>query len=293
MSLFDDAPEGAPAAPGAATAIPPVGDPAPAKDLTGKPDWMPDSFWQAPEEGGTADYAAMAEKLAGSVKSGQQKITELSEKVAKHAVPEHVAPYTEGLDVDALLKANPRSGWTPERVEQAVAQARGAGVGPGAFQAFMQSHLKALHESTPEAQSVEQRHDAAVAELNAAGRPGSEMAKRVRAWGAGLKREGNLSEAQERALGELIGSAGGLELAHSVMGAEHRPVPGSTGTATRATQAIVEKIDAMYADERFGVDMAFTAEVERLAQQNDAALATKYKPDSMADADGVQWPAAQ
>lgn len=290
MSLFDESPDtdaSTSAAPPTDATQPPVDPP---RDLTGKPEWMPDNFWQAPEEGGAANWQAMAEKMAGSYKSGQQKITELSEKVAKHAVPEHTAPYTEGLDVDALLKANERSGWTADRVAQAVAQARGAGVGPGAFQAYLQSHLKALHEATPAAQTVEQRHDAAVAELNAAGRPGSEMARRVRAWGAGLKREGNLSDAQEAALAQLIGSAGGLELAHSVMGAEHRPVPGSTGTATRATQAIVEKIDAMYDDERFGVDMAFTAQVERLAQQNDAALATKYRVDSAGD-EGPTWPA--
>ena len=241
---------------------------------------MPDSFWTPPAEGATADWQAMAEKVSKSYGEAQKKITTQGEALAKHTVPDSVTPYMEGLDPETLLKTHERAGFTPEMLDQAAAQARSAGIGPGAFQGFMQSWLKSRHEATAAPQSSEQRHEAAVAELNAQGRPGSEMAKRVRTWGAGLVRENKISEKQAAALEGLLHTADGIEVLHSVMGQTPAPLPDGN-TATRAGSAIVEEIEKLMDDDRYGTDPVYTEQVIAKAQRHESLLGQKYQVDGL------------
>ena len=244
-------------------------------DLTGKPAWMPDSFWMPPGEGGTADYAKMAEKMAGALKESRQKITQQGESLAKYTVPEGTQPYLEGIDKGALVAANGRSGLDEAQIDQFMAQARSAGVGPAPAQALLQSWMQSRHEATPVAKEAAQLHEEAVAELNGQGRPGSEMANRVRKWVGGMVSEQKLSEGQAEALGALMGSAAGLEAAHALIGTVPAGPPSSKG-ATHGSQAILEALDKKIEDERFGTDPSFTEAVKREMEQHESLLAARY-----------------
>lgn len=239
-----------------------------AEQLKGKPDWLGDNFWSPVEEGKTADWEAIARKLSGSVSEGTKKITAQGEQLAKYTVPDSVAPYFEGVDKDALVKANERAGYDAAGIDGMFDRLRSAGVGPGPARAFVQAELKSRHEATPEAKSGEALREAAIAELNAAGRPGSEMAKRVQTWGAGLLRENQLSEAQAQAIETLTHSKDGLEALHALMGQAPAGPVGNTGGATRVNHTALEAIRKKMRDERFGVDQHYTEEVAREMEAN-------------------------
>ena len=258
-------------------------DGAPKADLTGKPDWMPDNFWMAPEGDAAADFAKMAEKMAGALKEGRQKITTQGEQLAKYVVPDGTAPYFEGLDKDAFVKAHERSGLDAAQIDQFMAQARSAGIGPAPARALLQSWGKSRHEATEAPKTPEMLAEAAIAELNAAGRPGSEMAKRVRTWVGGLVGEQKLSEKQAEALGVLMGTSHGLEAAHSLIGT----VPAGPADSTRVThsnKSIVDAINKKLDDPRFGVDPAYTADVMREQKANESAIAAVYGMDDISAA---------
>ena len=258
------------AAPGAA-GEPSGGTP----DLTGKPDWMPDNFWVAPEGDAAADYAKMAEKMAASLKEGRQKITSQGEQLAKYVVPDGTAPYFEGLDVATLAKAHERSGVDEAQVQQFMAQARSAGVGPGPAQALLQSWMRSRHEATPVPKGAAQLAEDAVAELNGQGRPGSEMARRVRAWVGNMVGTERLSEAQAESLGALMGSAAGIEAAHALIG--NVPAsPASKGGATMNGNALLDALDKKIEDPRFGTDPTYTEQVKKEMEQHEALIATRY-----------------
>ena len=254
-------------------------DAPPAQDLTGKPEWLPDSFWQAPEkEGEAADWQAMAQKMAGSLKEGRQKITEQGEKLAKLVVPEGTAPYLEGFDKDAFVKATERSGYDATAIDGAISRMRSAGIGPGPARAFLEAELKARHEATPAPKTPDVLADAAIAELNAAGRPGSEMAKRIRTWVGGMVGEEKLSQGQAEALGALMGSAAGLEAAYALIGTVPAGPAEGKGT-TNSTKSIVESLDKKIEDPRFGVDPAYTMRVKKEMEANQAAVGAVYGMD--------------
>lgn len=244
-------------------------------DLTGKPEWMPDAFWMAPGEGGTADYAAMAEKMAGSLKEGRAKISQQGEALARHTVPDSVTPYLEGLDKGTLVSTHARSGLDDAQIDQFMAQARSAGIGPGPAQGLLQSWMKSRHEATPEAKTGEALRDAAVAELNAQGRPGSEMARRIRTWGAGLVRENKLSADQAGALEAMTHSAHGLEALHALMGAAPAAPVGGTQMSNAGSQ-ILDDIQKEMDDPRFGVDSEYTERVAARMQQHESLFEKRY-----------------
>ena len=243
-------------------------------DASGRPAWMPESFWVAPAEGGTADYAAMAEKMAGALKESRTKIGEQGEALARHTVPEAVAPYFEGLDKAALASANARSGLDEAQIDQFMAQARSAGIGPGPAQAMLASWMKSRHEATPEAKGGDVLRDEAIAELNAQGRPGSEMARRVRTWGAGLAREQKLSERQLEAIETLTHTAAGLEALHAIMG--ERPAPVGAGVNDTAGKTILDELERAMEDERFGTDPAYTSALEARLKQHESLFERRY-----------------
>ena len=261
---------------GADTAPSPVnGAEEPSGDLTGKPEWMPDAFWVAPAEGAAADYASMAEKMASSLKEGRAKISQQGEALAKHTVPDSVTPYFEGLDKDTLVASHTRSGLDDAQVDQFMAQARSAGIGPGPAQVLLQSWMKSRHEATPEAKSGALLRDSAIAELNGQGRPGSEMAKRIQTWGAGLVRENKLSASQAEALEAMTHTAHGIEALHAVVGqAPAAPVGGTP--MTNANQQVMEELQKQMDDPRFGVDMDYTDKVAAKMQQHETLFERKY-----------------
>ena len=274
MSWLSDAPEGAgapegtgmrggsPSAPNAPQegAQEPSG---PSVDLTGKPEWMDARFWMPPEEdGGAADFASMAEKMHRSWAEATKKVSEQGSALAGYKVPDSMAPYHEGLDVQAMLDAAPRAGLTPEAAQRFLTLARSSNVGPQPAQAMLQAFVKGQHEATPEAKDAGTLRQEAEAALNAAGRPGTEMAKRVRTWAQGLQREGKLPDKQAEAMGRLMETPDGVELAHMLMGSmPSGPVGGesSTNVARSRIDAVLEKMG----DDRFGDDPFFTAQVER------------------------------
>ena len=248
-------------------------------DLTGKPDWMPDAFWGGPpEEGKAADWQGMAQKMAGALKEGRQKITEQGELLAKHTVPDSVAPYFEGVDKAALLEAHARSGLDEAQVDQFMAQARSAGIGPGPARAMLQSWVKSRHEATPETPTEDAQREKAVAELNAAGRPGSEIARRVRTWGAGLLSEGKLSEKQAQALARTATTSDGLEALHAIMGSAAVAPVGQGRSQSAVNQTAMEDLEKRMSDPRFGDDgdPAFTQAVLRDLKAHQSVFTAKY-----------------
>ena len=263
------------AAPGGDT-----GPSGPTPDLTGKPAWMPDSFWQAPAEGAEADYAKMAEKMAASLKEGRQKITSQGEQLARYVVPDGTAPYFEGLDKATLLATHQRSGVDEAQIDQFMAQARSAGIGPGPAQAMLQSWMRSRHEATPVPKEAAQLAEDAVAELNGQGRPGSEMARRVRAWVGSMVETSKLSEAQAESLGALMGSAAGIEAAHALIGAVPAS-PASRGGTTMNGSAILDELDKKIEDPRFGTDPTYTEQVKREMEQHESLIATRYSAGSI------------
>ena len=240
------------------------------EDLKGKPEWLPNHFWAKVDEGKTADWEAISRKLAGSVAEGSKKITAQGQELAKYTVPDSVTPYFEGVDKDALVKATERSGYDSAAVDGMFDRLRSAGVGPGPARAFVHAELKARHEATPEAKTGEVLREAAIAELNAAGRPGSEMARRVQTWGAGMLREGQLSEEQAGAIEALTHSKAGLEALHAIMGQAPAGPVGNTGGPTRVNHTALEAIRKKMADPRFGdpSHQAYTEEVAREMEEN-------------------------
>ena len=246
-------------------------------DLTGKPDWMPNNFWIPPAEDGTADYQAMAERVVKSYKNAQSKISEQGDKLAKHVVPDSISPYLEGIDKSTLINANERSGMDDAQIDQFMAQARSAGVGPGPAQTLMQSWMKSRHEATPEPKDDSVLRENAIAELNAAGRPGSEMAKRVQSWGKGLLREEKISAKQAEALAQLATTPHGIEVLHSLMGQGPAPTVDSGKGPTRAAASVIEDIERQMEDPKFGVDPVYTGQVEARMRAHESILATKYR----------------
>ena len=259
--------EGTSAPPGGGTTLT-------AEQLKGKPDWLPGNFWSPVEEGKSADWEAISKKLSGSVAEGTKKISEQGEKLAKYTVPDSVAPYFEGVDKEALVKATERAGYDSAALDGMFDRLRSAGVGPGPARAFVQAELKSRHEAAPEPKTGEMLRQAAVAELNAAGRPGSEMAKRVQTWGAGMLREGHLSEGQATALEALTHTKDGLEALHAIMGQTPAGPVGKTGGEQRATVAALDALKAKMRDPKFGVDQLYTDEVEREMRANPSLFAS-------------------
>ena len=240
------------------------------EDLKGKPEWLPDNFWSKVEEGKAADWQAISRKLAGSVAEGTKKITAQGEQLARYTVPDSIAPYLEGVDKDALVKATERSGYDSAALDGMFTRLRSAGVGPGPARAFVQAELKSRHEATPEPRTGAVLREAAIAELNAAGRPGSEMARRVQTWGAGMLREGHLSEGQASAIETLTHSKDGLEALHALMGQAPASPVGNTGGPTRVNHTALEAIRKKMADPRFGdpSHQEYTEEVAREMEAN-------------------------
>ena len=234
----------------------------PSVDLTGKPDWLEARFWVPPAEDGQTDWAGIAQKIQSSWAEGSKKISEQGTALAGYKVPDSMAPYHEGLDVKTLLEATPRSGLSPEAAERFLTLARSSGVGPQPAQAMLQAFVKGQHEATPEAKSAQLLREEAVAALNANGRPGSEMARRVTTWAQGLQREGKLPDKQVEAMGKLMETPDGVELAHMLMGNLPAAPAGGEG-ATNVTRTRVEAVLEKMSDERFGDDPQFTAQVER------------------------------
>ena len=250
----------------------------PAADLTGKPAWMPDSFWVAPEEGGTADFAKMAEKMAGALKESRQKITTQGEQLARFTVPDGTAPYFEGLDKATLVKANERSGYDEAALDGMMARLHSAGVGPGAAQAFVQNELKARHEATPVAKSLAELMESAVAEGNAQGRPASEMLRRIQAHVKDKVDRGQWTEKQAEAWARSLTDFDGIEAAHSLLvSAPAGPAEGKgiTSSAKTIVEAINKKID----DPRYGVDPTFTNQVKAEQVEHAALIAQFYAAD--------------
>ena len=273
MSFFDaDAPESAQDGTQGAQQPTPGGDstppvntaPEPSQaDLKGKPDWLPSNFWVKPaEEGGAADWQTMAKALAASVAEGSKKVTEQGQALARYTVPDSVAPYFEGIDKATLVSAHARSGIDEAQLDQMVAQMRSAGVGPGPAQAFMQSWVKSRHEATPEPKSTDALRDAAIAELNASGRPGSEMAQRIRQWGSGLVRESKWTAEQASAVEAVMHTPQGIEALHAILGQTAAPV-GKTGAgSTTVNRSVLEGLRKRMQDPKFGTDAGFTAQLE-------------------------------
>lgn len=249
-------------------------------DLTGKPEWMPDSFWVAPGEGGTADYAKMAEKMAGALKEGRQKIQQQGESLAKYVVPEGTAPYFEGLDKATLLATHQRSGLDEAQMDQFMAQARSAGVGPAPAQALLQSWMRSRHEATPVPKEAAQLHEEAVAALNGQGRPGSEMARRVRSWVGTMVDSSKLSAEQAESLGTAMQSSHGIEALHALIG----NVPASPAAGKGVTMngnAILDALDKKVEDPRFGTDPMYTEQVKREMEQHESLIRTRYDPGAI------------
>ena len=258
-------------------------------DLTGKPSWMPDNFWVAPGEGGTADYAKMAEKMASALKEGRQKISAQGEQLARFTVPEGTAPYFEGLDKATLLATHQRSGLDEAQMDQFMAQARSAGVGPAPAQALLQSWMRSRHEATPVPKDASVLHEEAVAELNGQGRPGSEMARRVRAWVGTMVEGSKLSAEQAESLGALMGSAHGIEAAHALIGSVPAAPTAGRGV-TMNGNAVLDALDKKIEDERFGTDPVYTEQVKREMEQHESLIRTRYDPGSIPTLTGGPMP---
>ena len=264
-----------PAAPPAADPPPPAG---PAVDLTGKPEWLPDAFWKAPKEtGGAAPWEEIAQAVAKSQVEGRKKITEQGEMLAKFTVPDTTDPYFQGIDRETLLKTHERSGWTPEMLEQAAAQARSAGMGPGVFQGFVQAHLKAQHEATAAPKDAEALRGEAVAALNAQGRPGSQMLADVQRVGSAFVSEGRWTPEVGAAVAKLAESPEGLTALHGLL-MESGPAapPNGRTSLSHGNAQIVADIRARMADHRYPSDRAFTeklkADMRRHASLLEASM---------------------
>ena len=242
-----------------------------AADLTGKPDWMPDAFWVSPEEGKEADWQGMSQKMATSFKETQRKVTEQGNKLAQHVVPDSITPYFEGIDKDTLISSHQRAAFSPEMVDQFMAQARSAGIGPGAAQGLLTNWMKSRHEATPEAKSGNMLRDEAIAELNAAGRPGSEMAKRVKTWGAGMLREQRLSDKQAEALEVLTHTPAGIEALHTLIGSPTIAPPAGEQVSL-SNKSVLDDLNKRYDDQRYGTDTGFTQETDEIAERHRSLI---------------------
>ena len=255
----------------------PKGDDKP--DLSGKPDWIQDQFWIAPKEGGQPDYPAMLRKANDSFVETRKKVSDQGEQLAKYTVPDSVAPYLEGLEVDALLKANERAGWTPERVQQFMAQARAAGVGPAPAQVQLQAHLKSRHEATELPKTPEALAEAAIAELNGQGRPGSEMAKRIRSVVGRMVTEGTISKEGAEAL--VPRSAAHVEALNAILGMTASGPAGRTdGRSTSVSsqeswEALQKRMGnpKLFGDEAPAAENAITM---RMLQQHEGLVQQRY-----------------
>ena len=279
MSWFDSedkAPAGGEDKPAEAQDTQPKGDDKP--DLTGKPDWLQDQFWTAPKEGEQPDYPAMLRKANDAWAETRKKVSDQGEQLAKYTVPDSTAPYFEGIDTEALLKANGRAGWTTEMLQQAAAQARSAGIGPAPWQAQVQAHLKSRHEATPEAKTPEAEMEAAIAELNGQGRPGSEMGKRMASIMGKLVSEGTLSKEGAEAL--IPRSAAAVEALNAILGRQGTSGPtGRTGGSTVANQTTWEALTARMADPtKFGenADPMEHQKTLKMMEASDSLIQARY-----------------
>ena len=250
-------------------------------NLAGKPEWMPDSFWIAPEAEKEADWQAMAKKLAGSAGESRKKIGEQGELLKKYTVPDSVTPYFEGLDKGALVKAHERSGLDEAQIEQFMAQARSAGIGPEPARALLQSWAKSRHEATEAPKTPAQLAEAGIAELNAAGRPGSEIGQRVKGYMARLVAEEKISKAGAEAL--MPRNAAGWEALNAMMGLTRTGTgpAGSTSGTSHATETAMDELRKEMADPKFGDggDPAYTARVMKKMLANKTAIVAKHRAE--------------
>lgn len=249
-------------------------------DLTGAPDFMKEpsvqSFWTPPEEGKETDWQGLAQRLAGAVKEGRTKIGQQGELLAKHTVPDSLAPYEEGLELDTLLKAHERTAYTPETAKQLLAQAHAAEIGPGPARTLLQAQVRSTHEAAPPVKDAATRRDEAIAALNATGRPGSEMAKRIQSVGGRLIAEGRVTQEQADAWADSLTSPERIEIAHAMvqMMAPGNPASGPTGT--NGSAHLLEELQKKVDDPRFGSDHAYTQAVERELKQHEGLIATRW-----------------
>ena len=269
-STADGSPPPAPAANADANAAP---------DLTGAPEFMQDkavqSFWTPPAEGTDPDWMGVAQKLAAAVKDGRTKIGEQGAQLARYTVPDSVAPYEEGLELETLVKAHERAGVSAEQAKQFLAQAHAAKVPPGPARDFLHAQLKSRHEAAPVVKDAATRRDEAIASLNAAGRPGSEMAKRIQGVGGRLIAEGKWTEEQAEAFADALTSPAAIEAANVVFSlAPANPAsPGqSVGSATLMRE-LEAKLDKAIAED----DHVALATIGRQLEQHKGLVGTKYQ----------------
>ena len=253
-----------------------------ANGSAGRPEWLPDNFWQANESGDGG--SVNVEGLAKSWRDTRSALNAANEQLKARQegadeLPEQVESYWQDLDADELAEAFPKA-WKASggavdspSIANMMRALHKQGVGVERARAAMRDYFGAQEANLPDSlgQSEQEQLAAAIAHQGA---HGQRIADDVETWLSAKHQAGAFNEEQMGVLGQLVRSGPGLGLLYGLMrqGQSSGPPVGRHSTVQIDRAGTQEELDKLMRDPDAYRTPEGRAKIERLFDQTRPEL---------------------